>query len=156
MVHMTCDSASDHPSDVASGPENAEVAAWSWPPRVESIPQARAAVTIAAARRKVSAEVLDVLRIAVTELAANAVQHAAAVTEAVRVTLVFEGSVVRLDVADGSAVRPRRSAAVGAEDEIGRGLVLVRALAAEVGGRTEVIEHADGAGKTLRVELPVE
>jgi len=153
---MTCDSAPEPPSGVAPASEHVGVAEWSWPARVESIPQARAAVTIAAARRRVSAEVLDVLRIAVTELAANAVRHAAAVTEAVRVTLVFEGAFVRLDVADGSAVRPLRVTAAGAEDEIGRGLVLVRALVVEVGGRTEVIEHADRAGKTLRVELPVE
>lgn len=154
MVHMTCESASDLPS-VAQVPDRPEVAVWSWPPLVESIPQARAAVTIAAARRKVPADVLDVLRIAVTELAANVVRHAADVTDAVQVSLVFEETYVRLDVADGSSARPRQMVEAGVEDEFGRGLILVRALVAEVDGRTEVIGHPDGRGKTLRIELPL-
>ncbi|MFF5690561.1 ATP-binding protein [Streptomyces albidoflavus] len=81
----------------------------------------------------------------ITELVANSVRHAR--RESIRVTVERPGECrVRLGVVDFSKARPVRGTA-GPEDEAGRGLVLVEALAAEWG--TELLPW----GKRVWAEL---
>ncbi|MEU6108170.1 ATP-binding protein [Streptomyces albidoflavus] len=81
----------------------------------------------------------------VTELVANSVRHAR--RESLRVTVERPAEYrVRLGVVDFSKARPVCGAA-GPEDEAGRGLVLVEALAAEWG--TELLPW----GKRVWAEL---
>jgi anti-sigma regulatory factor (Ser/Thr protein kinase) len=152
---MSCDSPSALPPPPIQPRPNRALVMWSWPPRPESIPQARGALTAAAVRWQVSPPLVDLLRLAVTELTSNVVRHAAAVTDAVRVVLAVGPVYVRLDVADGSSARPRRLSAVGQDCEYGRGLTLVRALVAEVDGTTDLLLRVPDGGKTLRIELPL-
>ncbi|OWA18332.1 ATP-binding protein [Streptomyces sp. CS227] len=81
----------------------------------------------------------------ITELVANSVRHAR--RESIRVTVERPAEYrVRLGVVDFSKQRPVRGTA-GPEDETGRGLVLVDALAAEWG--TELLPW----GKRVWAEL---
>ncbi len=81
----------------------------------------------------------------ITELVANSVRHAR--RESIRVTVERPAQCrVRLGVVDFSKARPVRGTA-GPEDEAGRGLVLVEALAAEWG--TELLPW----GKRVWAEL---
>lgn len=85
-----------------------------------------------------------------TELIANAVEHAADSTPDLTVTLELADSTVSFGVRDGHPFLPEPSD--GPDDTSGRGRLIVRTLAADAGGTTEVEKHSDG--KTLWVRLP--
>ncbi|MCW2607171.1 MAG: domain S-box protein [Frankiales bacterium] len=78
-----------------------------------------------------SEEARDDVALLVSEVATNALVHGSGDVE---LRVLLEGGVVRVEVGDGSRVRPvPRSAGVDAEG--GRGLALVQALAASWGTR---------------------
>ncbi|MFD8545950.1 ATP-binding protein [Streptomyces sp. NPDC059649] len=95
----------------------------------------------------------DAVRLIVSELATNAVQH----TFGQSPTFTLE---LRLDrdeelcvgVTDSHPRRPRRLPAAVQQDN-GRGLVIIRFLAAEAGGRLSVVP-TDTGGKTVWISLP--
>ncbi|NSC20360.1 ATP-binding protein [Streptomyces albus subsp. chlorinus] len=127
-----------------------------------TLPSAPASVT--AARRHVTdvllswgldkdADAMDRLRLIVSELATNAVQHTCGRSPAFTVELRLEDDArLRMGVTDSHPRRPRRLPAAVQQDN-GRGLLIIRTLAAESGGRMRVTPAADG-GKTVWVELP--
>ncbi|GAA2681198.1 ATP-binding protein [Streptomyces aculeolatus] len=94
----------------------------------------------------------DTVRLVVSELATNAVQHTRgqSPTFTVRMSLVREQ--LRVGVSDSHPRRPRRLPAAVQQDN-GRGMVIVRCLVAESGGRLSVTPTADG-GKTVWIALP--
>jgi PAS domain S-box-containing protein len=81
-----------------------------------------------------------------SELVTNVIRHAAS---PFTVIVRYDGQVVRVEVGDGSRARPE-ARSPGSDEEAGRGLVLVDALAAEWGVVPTV------AGKRVWFELPTE
>lgn len=127
-----------------------------------TLPSAPASVT--AARRYVTdvvtqwglqhgSDVVDVLRLIVSELATNAVQHTNGQSPTFTVDLRLERAErLSLGVTDSHPRRPQRLPAAVQQDN-GRGLVIIRALTAESGGELSIAPTSDG-GKTVWVALP--
>ncbi|WP_406281236.1 ATP-binding protein [Embleya sp. NBC_00896] len=91
------------------------------------------------------------VRLIATELIANAVEHAGEIASDLTVSLSLGDGWLHFGVRDAHPFRPR--ALNGTLDEVsGRGLLIVRELAAEARGYTDVEPHPDG--KTIRVSLP--
>jgi anti-sigma regulatory factor (Ser/Thr protein kinase) len=88
---------------------------------------------------------IDDAAVVVSELVTNAVQHAAEQGQ-LRLELQVTGEVLRLELADGSSVRPIARVIVDS-DERGRGMHIVDVLTARWG----VEMHGDG--KRVWVEL---
>lgn len=87
----------------------------------------------------------DAAVVVVSELVTNAVQHAGERGQ-LRLELRVTGAVLRLELADGSSVRPMAREIVDS-DERGRGMHIVDVLTARWGVETH------GAGKRVWVEL---
>ncbi|WP_158673885.1 MULTISPECIES: ATP-binding protein [Streptomyces] len=100
------------------------------------------------------ASVAQVAVLVVSELVTNTVRHAAT-AEVAQVRLGLDAGQLTLAVHDRDPRMPRRIPCPGVEEEGGRGVALVQALAAEAGGRMAVPRDADGRGKTVMVRLPV-
>ncbi|WP_405802632.1 ATP-binding protein [Streptomyces sp. NBC_01187] len=127
-----------------------------------TLPSAPASVT--AARRYVTevlqewglpgdAETVDTLRLIVSELATNAVQHTRGRSPDFTVELRLNGAEqLSLGVTDSDPRGPQRLPAAVRQDN-GRGLIIIRALTSEAGGRLTVTPTPEG-GKTVRVTLP--
>lgn len=99
------------------------------------------------------AELSDTVRLIVSELATNAVQHTfgQSPTFTVDVALV-RAERVHIGVTDSHPRFPKRLPAAVQQDN-GRGLVIIRWLTAECGGRLKIRSTREG-GKTVAVELP--
>ncbi|MFF4322689.1 ATP-binding protein [Streptomyces sp. NPDC001568] len=121
-------------------------------------------VSVAAARRWV-AEVLSVwglpeddvtadsVRLIVSELATNSVQHTFGKSPTFTVDVRLEREEwLRIGVTDSHPRWPKRLPAAVQQDN-GRGMVIIRWLAAEAGGRLSVSPTEDG-GKTVWIALP--
>ncbi|MFF3862710.1 ATP-binding protein [Streptomyces sp. NPDC002209] len=131
-------------------------AQWAVEPAAVAVPLVRARVRVVLEGWRIAAEVVDVLLLAVSELAGNVVRHAAAATGRMRVGVAFGGGWLRLEVADQGARPPRLphpAAEVGPDAESGRGLLIVQLLAAEAGGELSVMAHEFGT--SVRLCLPV-
>ncbi|MCX4992529.1 MULTISPECIES: ATP-binding protein [unclassified Streptomyces] len=98
-------------------------------------------------------EVAETVRLIVSELATNAVQHTfgQSPTFTVDVRLDREEH-LRIGVTDSHPRFPKRLPAAVQQDN-GRGMVIIRWLAAECGGRLTVRPTTEG-GKTVSIELP--
>ncbi|WP_066938014.1 ATP-binding protein [Streptomyces sp. NBRC 110611] len=95
----------------------------------------------------------DSIRLIVSELATNAVQHTFGQSPTFTVELRLErDEVLRVGVTDSHPRRPRRLPAAVQQDN-GRGMTIVRFLAAEAGGRLSVVPTAVG-GKTVWITMP--
>ncbi|MFE7776906.1 ATP-binding protein [Streptomyces sp. NPDC057445] len=120
--------------------------------------------SVSAARRYVSgvlaewglpgeAETADTVRLIVSELATNAVQHTFGQSPTFTVDLRLEREErLSIGVTDSHPRWPQRLPAAVQQDN-GRGMVIIRWLTAEHGGRLSVIPTPDG-GKTVRIALP--
>ncbi|GGV60260.1 hypothetical protein GCM10010294_09210 [Streptomyces griseoloalbus] len=99
------------------------------------------------------ADLSDTVRLIVSELATNAVQHTLgqSPTFTVDVALVRDER-VHIGVTDSHPRLPKRLPAAVQQDN-GRGLVIIRWLTVERGGRLRVRPTRAG-GKTVSVELP--
>lgn len=99
------------------------------------------------------AELSDTVRLIVSELATNAVQHTfgQSPTFTVDVALVRDER-LHIGVTDSHPRFPKRLPAAVQQDN-GRGLVIIRWLTAECGGRLRIRPTREG-GKTVSVELP--
>ncbi|MFE2046049.1 ATP-binding protein [Streptomyces sp. NPDC059477] len=98
-------------------------------------------------------DLADSVRLIVSELATNAVQHTFGQSPTFTVDLKLErDELLRIGVTDSHPRFPKRLPAAVQQDN-GRGLVIIRWLAAECGGKLRVRPTAEG-GKTVSIELP--
>ncbi|MET8571192.1 ATP-binding protein [Streptomyces sp. NPDC004783] len=99
------------------------------------------------------AEMAETVRLIVSELATNAVQHTFGQSPTFTVDLVLERDErLRVGVTDSHPRFPKRLPAAVQQDN-GRGMVIIRWLTAEFGGRLRVRPTREG-GKTVSIELP--
>ncbi|GAA0582704.1 ATP-binding protein [Streptomyces crystallinus] len=120
--------------------------------------------SVSAARRHVAgvltewglpsdADSADTIRLIVSELATNAVQHTLGQSPTFTVDLRLErDEQLHIGVTDSHPRWPKRLPAAVQQDN-GRGMVIIRWLAAECGGRLSVTPTPEG-GKTVWIELP--
>lgn len=95
----------------------------------------------------------ETIRLIVSELATNAVQHTFGQSPTFTVDLRLDRDVeLYLGVTDSHPRWPQRLPAAVQQDN-GRGMVIIRALAKECGGRLSVSPTPDG-GKTVSIALP--
>ncbi|MFI8321397.1 ATP-binding protein [Streptomyces sp. NPDC085529] len=95
----------------------------------------------------------DAIRLMVSELATNAVQHTFGQSPTFTVDLRLDrDALLRIGVTDSHPRFPRRLPAAVQQDN-GRGMVIIRVLAAEAGGRLSFTPTAEG-GKTVWITLP--
>ncbi|QWB27075.1 MULTISPECIES: ATP-binding protein [Streptomyces] len=98
-------------------------------------------------------EVSDTVRLIISELATNAVQHTFGQSPTFTVDVVLDRDErLHIGVTDSHPRFPRRLPAAVQQDN-GRGLVIIRWLTAECGGRLRIRPTREG-GKTISVELP--
>lgn len=98
-------------------------------------------------------ETAETVRLIISELATNAVQHTFGRSPTFTVDVTLERDErLRVGVTDSHPRWPRRLPAAVQQDN-GRGMVIIRALTAEYGGRLAVTPTADG-GKTVWITLP--
>ncbi|MEW2528196.1 ATP-binding protein [Streptomyces sp. NPDC047071] len=99
------------------------------------------------------ADVADTVRLIVSELATNAVQHTLGLSPTFTVDVRLDRDErLRIGVTDSHPRFPKRLPAAVQQDN-GRGMVIVRWLTAECGGRLTVRPTAEG-GKTVWITLP--
>lgn len=120
-----------------------------------SVPQARRAVRDLLARQgvPVADDIVQGLLLIVSELVTNAVRHAALLSPEVAVEVAIGAQWVRVSVEDNHPYRPRALETDSAQTG-GRGLLLVREVTREAGGRCDVENTASG-GKIIWAELPL-
>jgi anti-sigma regulatory factor (Ser/Thr protein kinase) len=98
-------------------------------------------------------EAADTVRLIVSELATNAVQHTFGQSPTFTVDLTLDRDEhLSIGVTDSHPRFPQRLPAAVQQDN-GRGMVIIRWLTAEAGGRLRVRPTREG-GKTVIVELP--
>ncbi|MGW9134402.1 ATP-binding protein [Streptomyces sp. NPDC055681] len=98
-------------------------------------------------------ETADTIRLIVSELTTNAVQHTFGQSPTFTVDLRLEREEqLHLGVTDSPPRWPQRLPAAVRQDN-GRGMVIIRCLAKECGGRLTVTPTAEG-GKTVWIALP--
>ncbi|SEN59374.1 Anti-sigma regulatory factor (Ser/Thr protein kinase) [Actinacidiphila rubida] len=132
------------------GPWEAELPAcvWRLPRHSRSVGRARARFRSQAGRWDLAEETAETAVLLLSELVTNAVRHGHVRGRHIEVRCVLAPTVLRVDVSDaGRGVPVLRQAA--AEDESGRGLTLVAALATTWG----VLPRRHGIGKTVWCEI---
>lgn len=100
-----------------------------------------------------NSEVADTVRLIVSELATNAVQHTFGQSPTFTVDVALHrDELLRIGVTDSHPRFPTRLPAAVQQDN-GRGMVIIRWLTAEYGGKVSVRPTREG-GKTVAIELP--
>ncbi|MFF0093290.1 ATP-binding protein [Streptomyces canus] len=95
----------------------------------------------------------ETVRLIVSELTTNAVQHTLGQSPTFTVDIELERDEhLRIGVTDSHPRFPKRLPAAVQQDN-GRGMVIIRWLAAECGGKLRVRPTLEG-GKTVSIELP--
>lgn len=98
-------------------------------------------------------DIAETVRLIVSELATNAVQHTLGQSPTFTVDLALDRDEhLRIGVTDSHPRFPKRLPAAVQQDN-GRGMVIIRWLTAECGGRLSVRPTREG-GKTVAIELP--
>ncbi|MFF0426540.1 ATP-binding protein [Streptomyces sp. NPDC004520] len=98
-------------------------------------------------------DLADAIRLMVSELATNAVLHTFGQSPTFTVDIRLEREErLHIGVTDSHPRWPRRLPAAVQQDN-GRGMVIIRSLAAEAGGRLSVTPTEEG-GKTVWITLP--
>lgn len=99
------------------------------------------------------AELAETVRLIVSELATNAVQHTLGLSPTFTVDIALEHDErLRVGVTDSHPRHPRRLPAAVQQDN-GRGMAIIRCLIVERGGRLAVDPTPEG-GKTVWIALP--
>jgi two-component sensor histidine kinase len=130
-------------------------AAVTLPSDPASVPAARRYVAerLAEWGLPADAQTAETVRLIVSELATNAVQHTFGQSPTFTVEVRLERDErLSIGVTDSHPRWPQRLPAAVQQDN-GRGLVIIRWLTAECGGRLSVIPTPEG-GKTVRIVLP--
>ncbi|TWV42690.1 ATP-binding protein [Streptomyces misionensis] len=124
---------------------------WRLPHSPRSARRARALLRRQLTEWKIDAQVADSAELLLSELMSNAVQHARRpFGRQIGVRVARYDGRLRVEVADANDARPRPKAA-DADDEHGRGLAIVAALA----GRWGCCPRPRGIGKAVWAELPL-
>ncbi|MDI3385638.1 ATP-binding protein [Streptomyces sp. B-S-A8] len=110
-------------------PPNARYDVTTYPPRLKSVPLARRRVTHLAADWG-HLEIAADAALVTSELVTNAVLHGCLKDRLFRLEVILTGTVLRIAVTDPKGERRPSLRAVASEDQFGRGLVIVQALAA--------------------------
>lgn len=98
-------------------------------------------------------DAVDTIRLIVSELATNAVQHTFGQSPTFTVAMeLARDEQLCVGVTDSHPRFPKRLPAAVQQDN-GRGMVIIRWLTAECGGRVRVRPTREG-GKTVSIELP--
>ncbi|MET7683113.1 ATP-binding protein [Streptomyces sp. NPDC005423] len=98
-------------------------------------------------------EAADSVRLIVSELTTNAVQHTFGQSPTFTVDIELDRDErLRIGVTDSHPRFPKRLPAAVQQDN-GRGMVIIRWLAAECGGKLRIRPTREG-GKTVSIELP--
>lgn len=98
-------------------------------------------------------DVAETIRLIVSELATNAVQHTFGQSPTFTVDIQLDrDEQLRIGVTDSHPRFPKRLPAAVQQDN-GRGMVIIRWLTAECGGKLRVRPTREG-GKTVSIELP--
>ncbi|MET7647572.1 ATP-binding protein [Streptomyces sp. NPDC005426] len=120
-----------------------------------SVPQARHAVRDLLERQGVPLDddIAQGLLLIVSELATNAVKHAALLSPELAVEVAVGAGWIRVSVEDNHPYRPTALETDYAQTG-GRGLLLVREITREAGGSCDV-EHTAGGGKVIWAALPL-
>ncbi|OEU92241.1 hypothetical protein DB35_07720 [Streptomyces abyssalis] len=121
-----------------------------------SVPQLRHAVRDLVRRQgAVPDEILQNLLLILSELATNAVRHAALLSPEIGVEVRLQGGWLRIAVEDSHPYRPKAlDADPDQEHTGGRGLLLVKMITAESGGVCDVEQTGTG-GKVIWAALPL-
>ncbi|MFI8948900.1 ATP-binding protein [Streptomyces sp. NPDC053750] len=139
------------PHSASSQPEglDRQEAQWRLPRRPRSAGHARALLREQLTEWKIDGDVVDAAALLLSELVTNSVQHARVPAgREIGVRIARYDGCLRVEVADADSTRPQpRPAAV--EDERGRGLELVAALAQRWG----CCPRRYGIGKATWAEL---
>lgn len=99
------------------------------------------------------AEEADTVRLIISELATNAVQHTFGQSPTFTVDMLLDQDErLRIGVTDSHPRWPQRLPAAVQQDN-GRGMVIIRWLTAECGGRVSIVPTPEG-GKTVWIDLP--
>ncbi|GHE55675.1 hypothetical protein GCM10018785_26340 [Streptomyces longispororuber] len=141
---MSAHTASAQPAD----PESFE-AKWQLPRTPRTAGRARALLRAQLAAWKIDGDVADTAELVLSELVTNSVRHAyVPAGREIGVRVARRDGCLRIEVADAGSGRPAPCVA-RADDEHGRGLALVVALAERWGCRP----RAYGIGKAVWAEL---
>jgi two-component sensor histidine kinase len=98
-------------------------------------------------------EAADTIRLIISELTTNAVQHTFGQSPTFTVDIeLARDEQLRIGVTDSHPRFPKRLPAAVQQDN-GRGMVIIRWLTAECGGKLRVRPTREG-GKTITIELP--
>jgi anti-sigma regulatory factor (Ser/Thr protein kinase) len=121
-----------------------------------SVPQLRRTVRDLVRRQgDVPDDTLQNLLLILSELATNAVCHAALLSPEIGVEVELRGGWLRVAVEDSHPYRPKALAPDPDQEHIGgRGLLLVKTITLEAGGLCDV-EQTGAGGKVIWAALPV-
>ncbi|WP_314174484.1 ATP-binding protein [Streptomyces winkii] len=121
-----------------------------------SVPQLRHTVRDLVRRQgAVPDETLQNLLLILSELATNAVRHAALLSPEIGVEVRLHGGWLRIAVEDSHPYRPKALVNHPDQEHIGgRGLLLVKMITSEAGGMCD-IEQTGTGGKVIWAALPV-
>ncbi|MCQ8834432.1 ATP-binding protein [Streptomyces malaysiensis] len=123
---------------------------WRLPRHPRSVGRARQRLRQELTARRISTDMLATAELLLSELVTNAVQHAHVLPgREIEVSYELSNSHLRVEVADASDEQPEQRA-VDNNDERGRGLLLVDALATKWGVSPQSI-----IGKFVWFELPL-
>lgn len=130
---------------------------WRFTAKAEdaTVPRARHAVRDLLRRQcvPVADDTLQSLLLIASELVTNAVKHAALLSPEIAVEIAISRQWVKVAVEDSHPYRPKALVADQGQTG-GRGLLLVKAVADEVGGSYDV-EHTASGGKVVWAALPL-
>lgn len=122
-----------------------------------SVPQLRHAIRDLVLRQRapVPDDLLQGTLLILSELVTNAVRHAALLSPEIGVELSLSAAWLRIAVEDAHPYRPKAlEADPGQEHTGGRGLLLVKTIAAEAGGLCDV-EQTGAGGKIVWAAMPL-
>ncbi|MEU7898032.1 ATP-binding protein [Nonomuraea sp. NPDC049152] len=136
------------------GPDDHSLVHWTLPAVTATVPEARRLLRDVLHGWQIHSDVEDTLLLIASELVSNSVEHAAPFSDQVRVTMILEDGVVRLEVGDDHPFLPPPLTDADAESETGRGLLIIKLLVAALGQFLGRVQASAGLLDVLDVVEP--